>query len=199
MRFCVFIIASAIPAGAIADSKLLREVVLGVEHPITVVTAKPPSDLVADAELGLLRHRSLTGKIVHRARAGVRGLFETRASRTPKGDLLLMFPEGNHYAAGYGKVNQMIAYRSSDNSESWRGPRVAFDINYSQHGFVPLIPKGSAHIYAFGTQPIPSTYSRENKTASTASFELAQTGGIANRRVVSCTARDLDRTAAEYP
>lgn len=79
-----------------ADNELLRKVVLGVEHPITVATAQPPSDLVADAELGLLRHRSLTGKIVHKARADARGLFETRAVRTPKGDLLLMFPEGNH-------------------------------------------------------------------------------------------------------
>ena len=162
MRICVLIVAMAIPAAAMADNELLREVVLGVEHPITVATAKPPSDLIADAELGLLRHRSLTGKIVHKARAGVRGLFETRATRTPKGDLLLMFPEGNHYAAGHGKVNEMIAYRSSDNGETWRGPRVAFDINYSQHGFIPLIPKGSARIYAFGTQPIPSRYSREN-------------------------------------
>ena len=70
--------------------------------------------MVADAELGLLRHEALQGQVVHVAKEGVRGLFETRAVRTPKGDLLLMFPEGNHYAAGAGKVNDLLAYRSSD-------------------------------------------------------------------------------------
>ena len=40
----------------------------------------------------------------------------------------MMFPEGNHYAAGSGKVNDMIAYRSSDNGKSWKGPTIAFDI-----------------------------------------------------------------------
>ena len=41
MRICVLIVAMAIPAVAIADNELLREVVLGVEHPITVAAAKP--------------------------------------------------------------------------------------------------------------------------------------------------------------
>ncbi len=48
----------------------------------------------------------------------------------------------------------MLAYRSSDRGRTWTGPAVAFDIDYSQHGFIPLIPRGSKRIYAFGTQPI---------------------------------------------
>ena len=156
------IAAMVMQAVSNADDDLLGEVVLGVEHPITVSLAKPPRGFVAEAGLGLLRHKSLTGKVVHKARPDVRGLFETRAVRTPEGDLLLMFPEGNHYAAGHGKVNEMVAYRSSDHGQTWEGPKVAFDISYSQHGFIPLIPKGSDRIYAFGTQPIPSKYSREN-------------------------------------
>ncbi|MDB2346526.1 PQQ-binding-like beta-propeller repeat protein [Verrucomicrobiales bacterium] len=141
--------------------ELVDSLSLGVENPISISISDPPDGLVADAELGLLRHESLTGQVVHSAKPGVRGLFETRAVRTPKGDLLLMFPEGDHYAAGSGKVNDFIAYRSKDNGKTWRGPNIAFDINYSQHGFIPLIPKGSKRIYAFGTQPIPSAYSRE--------------------------------------
>ena len=124
MKVCVLtVVALTIPAAAVAENELLSKVVLGLEHPTTVATANPPSNLVADAELGLLRHRSLNGKIVHKAPDDVRGLFETRAVRTPKGDLLLMFPEGNHYAAGHGKVNELIAYRSNDNGKTWHGPR----------------------------------------------------------------------------
>ncbi|MCP4189002.1 MAG: exo-alpha-sialidase [Planctomycetaceae bacterium] len=144
-----------------ADDSLLDSVVIGIKNPIRLTKTDPPQNFVFDAELGLIHHKSLKGQVVHVARKGLRGLFETRAVRTPKGDLLLMFPEGNHYAAGGGKVNDLLAYRSRDNGASWQGPSVAFDIDYSQHGFVPFIPQGSKRIYAFGTQPIPSKYSRE--------------------------------------
>ena len=147
---------------ALADGALLEQIEIGVTKPIVISQQSPPSGFVFDAELGLLRHNSLQGQVVHKAKDGVRGLFETRAVRTPKGDLLLMFPEGNHYAAGGGKVNDLVAYRSSDNGRTWNGPTIGFDIDYSQHGFIPLIPRGSTRIYAFGTQPIPSAYSREN-------------------------------------
>ena len=134
---------------------------IGVKTPLKVSLAKPPLGFVADAELGLLRHHILKGQVLHSAKQGLRGLFETRGVRTPKGNLLMMFPEGNHYAAGSGKVNDMIAYRSSDNGKTWKGPTITFDIDYSQHGLIPLIPRGSKRIYAFGTQPIPNEYSRE--------------------------------------
>ena len=137
------------------------QISLGVEDSIVLSSDKLPSYLKADRALGLVRHSSLQGQVVHVARSDVRGLFETRAVRTPKGDLLLMFPEGNHYAAGAGKVNSMISYRSQDNGKTWGEPGIAFDIDFSQHGFIPLIPRGTERIYAFGTQPIPNQYSRE--------------------------------------
>ena len=66
-----------------------------------------------------------------------------------------MFPDGGHYGGagkrGEGKVNDMLAYRSSDKGKTWEDPTVAFDIDYNQHGFIPFIPKGSERIYAFGT------------------------------------------------
>ncbi|MCH2382725.1 MAG: glycoside hydrolase, partial [Pedosphaera sp.] len=114
-----------------------------MKSPLKIELAEPPRGLVADKQLGLLRHRVLKGQLLHTAKKGLRGLFETRGVRTPMGDLLMMFPEGNHYAAGSGKVNDMIAYRSSDNGKTWKGPSIAFDIDYSQHGFIPLIPRGS--------------------------------------------------------
>ncbi len=142
-------------------SELVDEVQLGARNPISVQTSRPLQGYKSDSNLGLLHHESINGKVIHQAPDEVRGLFETRGVRTPKGDLLLMFPVGNHYAAGAGKVNDLLAYRSKDNGQTWQGPTVAFKINYSQHGFIPLIPRGSDRIYAFGTQPIPSEYSRE--------------------------------------
>ena len=111
----------------------------------------PPVGLVVRPELGLLTSTHVDGQLVHEAEDN---LFETRATITPGGDYLLMFPEGEHYGGKKGKVNTMIAYRSSDKGKTWTGPKVAFDIDYSQHGLIPLVPRGSTRIYAFGTQPI---------------------------------------------
>ena len=102
--------------------KLRQTVTLGIEEPLSWTLKDLPESLHADATLGLLKHSALSGQVVHQAKEGVRGLFETRAVRTPKGDLLLMFPEGNHYAAGSGKVNDMLAYRSKDDGITWQGP-----------------------------------------------------------------------------
>ena len=66
-----------------------------------------------------------------------------------------------HYNQLMGKGNEMIAYRSTDRGRTWQGPTTPFDIDYSQHGFIPLIPKGQRRLYAFGTQAVPGTYTRE--------------------------------------
>ena len=125
-----------------------------------VSLARPPQGYVVRPHLGLLTHEALDGQVVHRT--GKSTLLETRAVKTPKGDYLLMFPEGKHYGHGPGHLNDLIAYRSKDGGKSWQGPTVAFDINYSQHGFCPLIPKGSSRIYAFGTQPILGMHTRDH-------------------------------------
>jgi len=122
--------------------------------------AKPPRGLVLREPLGLLCHESIDGQLVHRT--SKENLWEVRATVTPKGDFLMMFPEGAHYSKASGKVNEMIAYRSADRGKTWRGPEIAFEIDYSQHGFIPLVPRGSKRLYAFGTQPVASRYSREN-------------------------------------
>jgi hypothetical protein len=123
--------------------------------------AQPPPGLVLREHLGLVTAAAVDGQLVHRAKPGA-SLFETRATLTPGGDFLLMFPEGKHYnQTKIGKVNELLALRSSDQGRTWTPPQPAFQIDYSQHGFVPLIPRGSKRLYAFGTQPIPGKWSTE--------------------------------------
>lgn len=137
---------------AMAKQPALRETVTIGD--VEIDTARPPAPLVTNCKLGLVITTFFSGQVVHVAKEH---LYETRATITPGGDYLLMFPEGEHYGGELdkGKVNDMIAYRSSDQGQTWTGPKVAFDIEYNQHGFIPLIPRGTRRIYAFGTQPIP--------------------------------------------
>ena len=107
-----------------------------------------PAGLVTDEE-----SRFLTDSAIH-----TETLFQSdyvwtpRATITPEGDYLLLFPEG---LGAYYQGERMLAFRSSDKGQTWVGPTVAFDSSQSHHGFVPLIPSGSSRIYAFGTQAIP--------------------------------------------
>ncbi len=133
---------------AAAKNPLAKSIQVGG---VTFDPAAPPKPLMIRRELGLVTAPQVDGQLVHES---PRNLYETRATITPGGDYLLVFPEGAHYGGKKGKVNTMIAYRSSDKGKTWTGPKPAFDIDYSQHGFIPLLPRGTRRIYAFGTQPI---------------------------------------------
>ncbi|MES2595332.1 MAG: exo-alpha-sialidase [Verrucomicrobiota bacterium] len=118
-----------------------------------------PKGLVLDKNTGLLTVSSMKGQVVHRTQTRI---LETRATITPKGDYLLMFPEGDHYAKSKGeKINSMMVCRSTDKGRTWSKPAVAYDIPYGQHGFIPLTPKGTQTIYCFGTQPVPGKWTWE--------------------------------------
>ncbi len=118
-----------------------------------------PEGFVLDAETGLLTVKEVSGQVVHRTKTRI---LEARATITPKGDYLLMFPEGDHYAKSKGeKINSMMVCRSSDKGKTWSAPQVAYDIPYGQHGFIPFTPKGTMRIYNFGTQPIPGKWTPE--------------------------------------
>lgn len=147
-----------------AESNSLKEeirshvVIGGTEYH----TREVPRGLLLQEKLGLITGAGVTGQVVHRNAYG--GLFETRATITPGGEYLLMFPDGlphtraegpnAHYGGQTQKVNDLVAYRSKDKGRTWSGPTVPFDIDYNQHGFIPLIPRGSKRLYAFGTQPV---------------------------------------------
>jgi len=126
------------------------------------INAKPiklsalPKGIVARESLGLVTHQRVDGKLLY---ASPKGLFEVKGTITPGGDWLIMFPEGLHYASQTTKVNDLMAMRSSDRGKTWTAPAPAFKIDYNQHGFVPLIPRGSKRIYSFGTQPVWDKFS----------------------------------------
>lgn len=153
----VIFISNSSFAQKAGDYELLADTVI-VQNS-SVPTSNLPADFRIDKNLGLLLHNCITGQVIHRNFVG--GLYETRAVLTPGGDYLLMFPDGGHYGDGGKsgkKVNDMLAYRSKDKGKTWVGPTVAFDIDYNQHGFIPLIPAGTKRIYAFGTQPVWGMY-----------------------------------------
>ncbi|MFA5189505.1 MAG: sialidase family protein [Verrucomicrobiia bacterium] len=116
----------------------------------------PPGTLVFRKTLGLVTAPQVDGQLVHESKTR---LFETRATLTPRGDYLLMFPEGDHYGGRTNKINDLMAMRSSDKGRTWSALKPAFNIDYNQHGFVPLIPRGTKRIHAFGTQPVFQEFS----------------------------------------
>ena len=155
-------VGAAIPVSPARDFPPLPLVERVTVKGRAIALTAPPPGLVVREKLGLLTAAALDGDIVHRAEAPD-SLFETRAVITPGGDYLLMFPVGQHYGASKGKrVNRMLAYRSSDHGRTWQGPTEPFPIDYNQHGFIPLIPRGTKRLYAFGTQPDPRTYDWRN-------------------------------------
>jgi len=123
-----------------------------------VSTKSLPKGLKVLEDVGLVGVAALDGAILYRA---AKEMFEVRATPTPGGDYLAMFPAGGHYGGNDKKSNTMMAMRSPDKGKTWSNPYVAFNIDFNQHGFIPLIPKGSRRIYSFGTQPVWGLYSRE--------------------------------------
>ena len=57
----------------LSQSKLDAQVILGVEDPITLSLDNLPPFLEADSALGLLRHSSVQGQVLHVAPSNVRG------------------------------------------------------------------------------------------------------------------------------
>ena len=79
-----------------------------------------PKGFALREDIGLITASAVKGQVVHRTQTRV---LETRATITPKGDYLLMFPEGDHYAKSKGeKINSMMACRSSDHGKTWSAP-----------------------------------------------------------------------------
>lgn len=151
---------------------------------LTLQPATPPRGLKTDAKLGILLNEAMQASVLHYIpgyRADV-----MRAIKTPGGDYLAVVVAGEGLTGGKGhyappkidypnKANDLLAYRSSDKGKSWAGPRVLFEVPYSMHGFVPLIPRGSKRIYCFGTEPVPEL--REGRENAPIAFRFSDDDG----------------------
>lgn len=105
-----------------------------------------------DHTLGLLTHVAMEGNVLHVAQSASRTLYETRAVVTPKGDYLVMIPDGVHATSPRPDANQLKAYRSRDQGTTWTGPFIPFGEKEKHHAALPVVPRGSQRIYIFGTQ-----------------------------------------------
>ena len=115
----------------------------------------PPRGLRNFPDLGILVNRGMSAQRIYAHAAPDDWCGESRGIKTPGGDYLVMFTAGQHHYGGQlTKTNDMVAFRSSDQGKTWSGPKIAWNIPYNQHGFVPLIPRGSKRMYAFGTEPL---------------------------------------------
>jgi BNR repeat-like domain len=144
-----------------------RIVVSGVE----LKTASLPPGLSLDTKTGLVMARPITSQIIYRSPTHA---WEVRGTITPKGDYLVMAPIGEHYGPP-SKVNYLAAFRSRDRGKTWTGPTDPMKTSYSMHGFIPLIPKGSNRLYAFGTQAIPAL--QEGKENAPIGFRFSDDDG----------------------
>jgi hypothetical protein len=112
---------------------------------------------------GLVASTLIAGRVLHEALTDDRpsrgvGVWDVASAITPGGDYLVMFPEGGFYAGATTKVNRMTALRSSDGGATWSDPFEAYPVDYNEHGFIPLIPRGTKRLYSFATQPVWSGY-----------------------------------------
>ncbi|MCL2664889.1 MAG: glycoside hydrolase [Defluviitaleaceae bacterium] len=135
---------------------IAKTVEIGCE---TYSTSALPKGIRVIDDIGIAAADALDGSLLYRAPTV---LYEVRSTITPGGDYLVMFPVGGHYNQTDRKINTMMALRSSDKGKTWSNPYVAFNIEYNQHGFIPLIPKGSKRIYSFGTQAVFGLFTRED-------------------------------------
>lgn len=141
---------------------ILDSILINAEEKLKLEINRLPDCLKYNTDCGIITNTGIEGDVVYRASMD-KHLYEVRGTITPKGDMLLMFPCGKHYGGGFQtKVNDMISVRSKDKGVNWEKPTIGLAIDYSQHGFVPLIQKNSSTIYCFGTQPVWSHYDPKN-------------------------------------
>jgi hypothetical protein len=124
----------------------------GVEiHPASL-----PKQFHNYPDLGIMVNQGMSALRVWAHEPPERWCNASRCIKTPGGDYLLMFAfgRGDYHTPELKKLDDMVAFRSSDQGKTWTGPKVAWNVPYNQHCFVPLVPRGGKRIYAFATEPI---------------------------------------------
>ena len=140
----------------------LAKIRLGGNENTTLDINHLPKSLCYAPECGIITVTGTAAKLIYENEDG-KGVYEVRGTYTPKGDIIVMFPCGEHYTSrSCEKPNEMYMLRSTDDGRTWSGPALPFNIPYAQHGFIPLIPRDDHRIYCFGTQPVKGELSAED-------------------------------------
>ena len=137
-------------------------------HGVRVDPGAPPDGLRVLEEVGVLSVPGVSGQVIYRAPGS---LFETRATVTPGGDYLLMFPtdsaghdpdEGHcHYGRAERKVNDLVAFRSTDGGESGKAPTSRSTSTTTSTASFRSFRAPAAACTRSGTQPIWDRYRRD--------------------------------------
>lgn len=126
----------------------LQSETLCVGRDISIDLSHPPAGYKLRKDLGLLVQDTMEGQVVHTAQSKQGTLYETRAVVTPKGDYLVLIPDGSHGNSVRKNANILTAYRSSDQGRTWQGP--AFPFGEGKHlGVLPVVPKGGQRIFVY--------------------------------------------------
>lgn len=153
------------PAEDVVSVPTLPRVTVGG---VTLDPKALPPGLEHRADLGILLAEGLAAQHVHGRLASGSYTGAPRAVETAGGEILLMFAAGSEHffsldlGGPRGKVNEMVAYRSSDGGQTWRGPTVAWDVPYPQVAAVLLRLRDSNTLYAFGMEPRSDVSEGEN-------------------------------------
>jgi len=126
---------------------------------INVDLKEPPAGLHNRSDLGVVMSGPISARRVHAWPRPLHFCPGPRGVKTPGGDLMALFPAGRgHYHSAKKKVNDLVAYRSTDGGDTWNGPELPWRIPYNQHGSIPFIPSGSNRLYSFATEPRPDVF-----------------------------------------
>ena len=121
--------------------------------------AHPPTGYRHLPDLGIIASDRLDVRRLHAFPPPNDMSEPVRALKTPGGDLLAITQSGSgHMINNPEKINELLAYRSGDGGATWQGPAHPWEVPYNQHGFNPLVPRGSTRIVAFGTEPTPELF-----------------------------------------
>jgi len=110
---------------------------------LAIHPASPPKQFHNYPDLGIIVNRGMSASRIWAHQPPEQWCNAPGWIKTPGGDYLLMFAMGRgDYHNTLQKRDDMVAFRSSDQGKTWTGPKVAWNIPYNQHCFVPLVPRG---------------------------------------------------------
>ena len=137
--------------------KLRQTVTLGIEEPLSWTLKDLPESLHADATLGLLRSTLPSqAKWFIRPKKECGGCLKREPFELPREICSSCFPRVTTTRQAAARSMTCLPIVRKMMGSTWQGPRIAFDIAYSQHGFIPLIPQAVSVFTLLEPSPFPT-------------------------------------------